>query len=89
MLGGVIIYESKNVAHGQYRHATEFGMELGAFDCIMDVLVNEVYVNKPYVDFGTSMLDGGRKLNEGLIQNKESYGARATLYDIYELNIQN
>ncbi len=89
MLGGLIIYESNNVAHGQYRHATEQGMELGAFDCIMDVLVNEVYVKKPYVDFGTSMLDGGKILNAGLVQNKESYGARTIVYDIYELDIEN
>jgi hypothetical protein len=88
MLGGVIIYESQTVAHGQYRHATEEGMELGAFDYIMDVLVNEVYVGKPYIDFGTSMLDDGRKLNFGLIQNKESYGARATVYDFYELSLE-
>lgn len=88
MLGGVIIYESQNVAHGQYRHATEYGMELGAFDCIMDVLMNEVYVDKPYIDFGISMMDEGRKLNAGLIQNKESYGARATVYDFYEVNVE-
>ncbi len=88
MLGGVIVYESQNVAHGQYRHATEYGMELGAFDCIMDVLMNEVYVDKPYLDFGISMTDEGRKLNAGLVQNKESYGARTTVYDFYELNLE-
>lgn len=88
MLGGVIIYESQNVAHGQYRHATEEGIDLGAFDLIMDVLMNELYVHKPYIDFGISMMDGGHKLNTGLVQNKESYGARTTVYDFYELNIE-
>ena len=88
MLGGVIIYESQNVAHGQYRHATEEGMDLGAFDCLMDVLMNEVYVNKPYIDFGISMADGGRTLNAGLVRNKESYGARTLVYDFYELDIK-
>ena len=88
MLGGVIIYESQNVAHGQYRYATEEGMELGAFDCLMDVLMNEVYVRKPYIDFGISMMDSGRKLNAGLVQNKESFGARTTVYDFYELDTE-
>jgi hypothetical protein len=33
-------------------------------------------------------MDEGRKLNAGLIQNKESYGARATVYDFYEVNVE-
>jgi len=88
MLGGVIIYESQNVAHGQYRHATEEGMKLGVLDFIMDVLLNEIYIDKPFHDFGTSTMDGGHTLNAGLIQNKESYGGRATVYDTYELSVE-
>ena len=87
MLGGVIIYESEKVAHGQYRSATEEGMRLGAIDAIMDVLLNDVYKNKPYHDFGISTQDNGRILDAGLIQNKESYGGRATVYDFYELDL--
>ena len=87
MLGGVIIYESEKVAHGQYRSATEEGMRLGAVDAIMDVLLNDVYKDKPYHDFGISTQDNGRILDAGLIQNKESYGGRATVYDFYELNL--
>jgi hypothetical protein len=88
LLGGYVIYESGNVAHAQYGHATEKGKSLGALDCIMDVLLNEVYREKPYFDFGTSTLDNGRSLNASLIQNKESYGARATVYDSYELDLK-
>lgn len=88
MLGGVIIYESQNVAHGQYRQSTEEGMKLGAMDYLLDALVNDVYVGKPYVDFGISMIEGGRKLNAELVRNKESFGARATVYDFYELNLE-
>jgi Acetyltransferase (GNAT) domain len=87
MLGGVIMYESEVVAHGQYRHATEEGMKLGVLDSILDALVNEFYTDKPFLDFGTSMLDDGRTLNADLIRNKESFGARATVYDSYELDI--
>jgi hypothetical protein len=87
MLGGVIMYESEMVAHGQYRNATEEGMKLGVLDVIMDVLLNEAYKDKPYHDLGNSTLGNGYILNEGLIQNKESYGARATVYDFYELDL--
>lgn len=86
MLGGVIIYESANVAHTQYIGTTAEGKTLGALDAIMDVLLNEVYREKPYIDLGTS-LDNDRRLNPGLIRNKESFGARATLYDSYELTL--
>ncbi len=85
MLGGVIIYESRNVAHGQYRHATEKGMGLGALDFLMEFLLNDVYRDKPYFDFGISTVDEGRTLNSQLIRNKEGCGARATVYDFYEL----
>jgi hypothetical protein len=46
-----------------------------------------VYLDKPFLDFGTSMLDDGSTLNADLIRNKESFGARATLYDSYELDL--
>jgi len=88
MLAGIITYESQNVAHAQYGHATEKGRSLGALDCIMDVLLNEVYTDKPYIDFGISTVENGRTLNVDLIQNKESYGARATVYDFYELSLE-
>lgn len=88
MLGGAIIYESANVAHAQYIGTTPKGRELGALDVVMDVLLNEVYREKPFFDFGTSTVDNGRSLNHGLIQNKESYGARSTVYDFYELDLE-
>ena len=37
--------------------------------------------------FGTDEGVLGRTLNVGLINNKESYGARATTYDHYEFEV--
>jgi hypothetical protein len=88
MLGGAIIYESTNVAHTQYIGTTPKGRALGALDAVMDFLLNEVYLEKPYFDFGISTVDNGRSLNHGLIRNKESYGARSTVYDFYELDLK-
>ncbi|MGA7243270.1 MAG: GNAT family N-acetyltransferase [Terracidiphilus sp.] len=88
MLGGLIIYESQMVAHGQYRNATAEGLRLGALDLVMDVLLSDVYTGKPYRDFGISTTENGRTLNAGLIQNKESYGGRAMVYDFYELSLE-
>jgi hypothetical protein len=87
LLGGVLIYESNMVAHAQYIASTPEGRECSALDAIMDHLLNEVYRDKPYFDFGISTEADGRYLNHGLIENKESYGARAVVYDRYELRV--
>jgi hypothetical protein len=88
MMGGVIIYESKMVAHAQYISATEEGKAAGAVDLICGYLINEYYAGKPYFDFGISTEQNGRFLNTGLISNKESFGARAVVYDTYELDLR-
>ena len=38
-------------------------------------------------EFGISTTEGGRSLNEGLARNKESYGARAVVFDWYEVEL--
>jgi hypothetical protein len=86
MLGGVVVYGGGQVAHAQYIAATEEGRRLGAVDAVMDVLLNDVYAAVPYFDFGISTEDGGRRLNAGLCDYKESYGARAVAYDFYEFD---
>jgi len=85
LLAGVLVYESKQVAHAQYIGATDEGFELCALDAVIDHLLRVVYKEKRYFDFGTSNGDGGRPLNTGLIANKESYGARAVAHEFFEL----
>jgi hypothetical protein len=87
MLAGVVIYETPRVAHTQYIGAGEKGRRLGALDLIFQHLIHDRYVSKDYFDFGISTEDSGRYLNAGLIQNKESYGARATVFDWYSLDL--
>jgi hypothetical protein len=87
LLGGVVVYRSECVAHAQYIAATDEGRELGCLDLLIDRLLNETYAGVPYFDFGISTEAGGRYLNVGLIDNKESYGARAVCYDFYELDV--
>ena len=89
MLAGVIIYESRNVAHAQYIAANEEGKQTGALDLILSYLINEYYADTKYFDFGISTEDDGRYLNLGLVENKESFGARAIVHDFYELELDN
>lgn len=87
MLGGVIIYESTQVAHAQYIAATDEGKEIGALDIILGYLINTYYQAKKHFDFGISTDRKGQYLDIGLVSNKESFGARTTVYDFYEIDL--
>jgi hypothetical protein len=87
MLAGVVIYESRNVAHAQYIAASDEGKKIGAADLILGFLINDYYATKKYFDFGISTENDGRELNVGLIANKQSFGGRAVVHDFYELEI--
>jgi len=87
MVAGVIIYESKNVAHTQYIASNDEGKKMFATDLILDFLINEYYTEKKYFDFGISTEKEGRVLNVGLITQKESFRGRAIVYDTYELEV--
>ncbi|MBM7866623.1 GNAT family N-acetyltransferase [Heliobacterium gestii] len=87
MLAGVVMYESDLVGHVQYIASTGEGKNMGALDLIFDFLINEYYRQKPFFDFGISNEKNGLLLNQGLIEQKEGFGARAVVHDQYEIRI--
>ena len=87
MVAGVIMYESKNVAHMQYAANSKEGWNIGAQDIIEDYLIHEYYREKKYFDFGISTEKSGQVLNLGLIKRKEDFGASAVVYDQYQLTL--
>lgn len=86
-VAGIVVYESESVAHLQYIAASPTGKAHGALDALVNYLVNEVYTQKRFIDFGISTEQGGTILNCGLIEQKEGFGGRAVVYDTYELCI--
>jgi hypothetical protein len=88
LLGGVIVYETPMVAHAQYIAGSEDGYEKHALDLVLDFLIATEYAEKPWFDFGISTTEEGRSLNTGLIRNKESFGARAVVYDTYQVELE-
>lgn len=88
LLAGVVVYATETVAHAQYIAASDLGRELGATDLILDHLIVQRYTNKRWFDFGISTEKGGTVLNGGLAEFKESFGARTTTYDCYELAVR-
>lgn len=87
LLAGVVVYESRNVAHAQYIAANDEGKRSGALDLILGYLINDHYSGKKYFDFGISTENDGYELNVGLIENKQSFGGRAIVHDFYELSL--
>lgn len=88
LLAGAVIYESRNVAHVQYIASTDEGKAAGALDNLFDYLINDRYAAQRYFDFGISTEREGRYLNGGLVTQKEEFGARAVVYDTYEIAVE-
>lgn len=87
LCAGVLVYESASVAHAQYIAGSDEAKREGALERIFDELLERQYAAKRYFDWGISTEQLGRYLNAGLLQNKESYGARGVAYDLYELDL--
>lgn len=86
-VAGCVVYETDAVAHVQYIAASAEGKRLGALDLLFTYLIQSRYLTKLYFDFGLCTEQGGRALNEGLLFQKEGFGARAVVYDTYELKL--
>ena len=87
ILAGTVIYETEITAHTQYMATNEEGRERNALVFLLDRLINDIYKDCKWFDFGTSTESDPKILNHGLIHQKESFGASATMYDIYEMNL--
>lgn len=84
ILGGTLIYVTPQVVHTQYISASVEGKKHGALDLLFDYIINKVYANCRYFDFGKSTEQGGAYLNELLIFQKEGFGGRGVCYDWYQ-----
>lgn len=84
IVAGTTMYLTDTVAHPQYISGQEDKNALGSLDYLYNYLI-ETYSGKNYFDFGPSTESNGRKLNEGLIFWKESFGARTIIQDFYSV----
>lgn len=88
IVGGCVLFVTDEVVHVQYIAASDVGKKDGAVDCLINFILGDcLHGTKRYFDYGISTENNGRLLNESLIYQKEGFGARATLYDIYEINL--
>ncbi len=89
IVAGTTMFETGQVAHAQYISADEGDNELGSLDFLYHYLINEVFKEKKYFDFGNSNENYGKNLNNGLSYWKESFGASTVVQDFYEVKTKN
>lgn len=89
IVAGSTLFIAGNVVHPQYISGNELKNELGSLDFLYDYLINHVFTDKDYFDFGPSHEDQGRKIKEGILFWKESFGAKTVTQSFYEVATQN
>ena len=67
--------------------ADEVARQIGALDLTISTVIDTFKEKKLWLDFGISTEDGGKYLNEGLISQKEGFGGRTNIYEMWKLEI--
>ncbi len=77
----------KNIIHVQYISASDEGKQTGSLDLMFDDIINNLFNAYSIIDFGHSNEDSGNYLNERLIFQKEGFGGRGVVYEIFHYNL--
>lgn len=88
LLAAGLLFIFDNVVHTQYLATSNEGKNVGALDLLIEQQI-EYYKanNKAYFSFGISTTNQGLDFNEGLCQQKESFGGSAIVIDTYEIEL--
>ena len=87
LIAGTVVYEYNQVVHTQYMAANDEARTIGALDLAVSTVINKYKDTKKWLDFGISTEHGKIYLNEGLCSQKEGFGGRTGVYEIWELNL--
>ena len=90
-VAGTLLFYTRNVIHAQYIASTDEGRAGAALDFLFDRLLHTDVGNFPasarFFDFGISTEGDGSFLNEGLVFQKEGFGARTVCYEHFLLTL--
>ena len=85
MIAGTIVFEYGQVVHTQYMAANEEARQIGALDLTINTVIEKYKASKKWLDFGISTENGGMILNQGLISQKEGFGGRTNVYEMWKI----
>ena len=87
LVAGTWLFLFDQVVHTQYLASSERGQEIGAMDMLLFNILSLAAEKSLHVSFGASTESSGKVLNEGLMAQKEGFGARGMVLDQYEIKI--
>ena len=88
LLAATLVFNYGHVWHTQYLASSSEGRNLGALDLVINEIKKEALASgASYLSFGVSTESAGQVLNEGLLWQKESYGARSITHDFMKGHI--
>lgn len=87
IVSACVTFETASVVHTQYLASNRLGRDIRALDMLIDYVICESSAYAKVFDFGISNENNGQYLNSGLIHQKESFGARAIVYDLYSVDL--
>jgi Acetyltransferase (GNAT) domain len=89
LVGGTVLFVAGPVLHMQYTATTGEGRVKFVTDLVMERAIDlGLQLGCRFFDFGTSTVDQGWSLNQGLYQFKVSFGGGGVVYDHYELDLR-
>ncbi|AOA56989.1 GNAT family N-acetyltransferase [Acinetobacter larvae] len=86
-IAACVTFETEEVVHTQYLASSKLGRDLHALDLLIDHVILQCSTYAKILDFGISCENNGHYLNNGLINQKESFGARSIVYDLYSVDL--
>lgn len=89
IVAGTTIFETKHVAHSQYISGNRDKNTLGSLDFLHHYLLEDIFGDKTYFNFGISNENNGQHINEGLQYWKEGFGARSITQGFYKIDTAN
>ncbi|MEC8066621.1 MAG: GNAT family N-acetyltransferase [Pseudomonadota bacterium] len=87
MVAGVLMFYTGFCAHVQYIATTELGRSIGALDLVIATVMSGTDKSIRWFDFGVSTEGEKCIVNTGLLSQKEMFGARSVVYELYELSL--
>ena len=87
IIAGTVVYEYDQVVHTQYMAANDEARTIGALDLAVSTVIEKYKNTKKWLDFGISTEHGMIYLNEGLCSQKEGFGGRTGVYEIWNINL--
>ncbi len=88
IIAGTIVFVYDQVVHTQYMAANDEARQIGALDLTISTVIEHFKDSKSWLDFGISTEHNRIYLNEGLIAQKEGFGGRTGVYEIWEMTVK-